>query len=131
MLLEAITYPARYLNQRGAQAVASRYQQILRTVIRAVKTKGNRAVVRRFSIYFFKCVQEHMAHHGDEYYEEAKTRPLGALVKPAIRKMRQAEAVETTDALASAHRVLALRSGRKRAIQKSAKAAAPMDLFRP
>lgn len=45
-LLQAISYPARYLNDRGAKALPSKYQAILRTVISTIKRKGNRAKIR-------------------------------------------------------------------------------------
>jgi hypothetical protein len=42
-------------------------------VIRTIKAKGIWAKIDRFSVYFLHRVQEHMRHHGDEYYQEAKS----------------------------------------------------------
>jgi hypothetical protein len=116
LLLQAIAFPARYLNDRGASALPSKYRAILHEVITTIKKKGNRGQIRRFSVYFLHCVQEHMKHHGDDYYDDAKAaRPVASLVNTAIRKLRATEAFRTTDALSQAHRTLATRAGRKKA----------------
>lgn len=116
LLLQAIAAPARYLNERGANASASKYRAIIRTVIRVIKEKGNRAKIHRFSVYFLHCVQAHMQHQGDEYYQSAKaSRPIASLLDPAIRKLQQTEASRTTEVLAETHRTLAGRGRRKNA----------------
>ncbi len=130
LLRQAIYFPARYLNDRGARALPSKYRQILRIVIQTIKAKGNRAKIHRFSVYFLHCVQEHMKHHGDEYYQAAKSaRPVASLLDPALRRLQSQEARDATEVLAQAHRFLALRSGRKRAIQKAEKGIQELDLF--
>ena len=47
-------------------APASVCRGILRTLIGTVKRQGNKAEVRRFSLYFVSAVQEHMKHHGED-----------------------------------------------------------------
>jgi hypothetical protein len=81
LLIQAITGPAKYMNERGVKAPASLYRRILQTVIDTIRQKGNRSKIQRFSVYFLHCVQEHMKHHGDEYYYQAKAaRPIGSLL---------------------------------------------------
>ena len=70
MLEQAITYPAKWLNDRGARLSNPQYRAILMTVITAIRQHGKRPA--RFSAYFLHCVQAHMQHHGEEYYEAAK-----------------------------------------------------------
>ena len=116
LLLKAIAAPAVYLNDRGAKAPGSRYQSILRLVIRTIKAKGDIGAIHSFGRYFLHAVQEHMRHQGDRYYEEAKApRPLSTLVPGAVRKLTPDQAATVTDALAQAHRALSVKSGRKKA----------------
>jgi hypothetical protein len=88
MLIQAITWPAEWMNRRGAKLPASGYKRILGTVIQTIKRHGEQVKFRRFSLYFFKAVQEHMNHHGDEYYEAAKCRSIGAMLPAATRDVR-------------------------------------------
>jgi hypothetical protein len=128
LLKKAIFYPASWMHRRGAKAGPEKYLQILRLIIRTIKRNGNlvrRSEIRSFGLYFYKCVQEHMNHHGDGYYEQAKCRPVADMLDPAIRKLRDQDASRTTEALAEAHRTLAIRSGRK----KAKSSATALDLF--
>jgi hypothetical protein len=114
-LRQAIFYPANYLHERGVKALPSKYRAIVQTVVRAIKAKGNREKIHCFGVYFLHCVQEHMKHHGDEYYAEAKSpRAVASLLDPALRRLQNSEALNATAALAEAHRALRSKSGRKR-----------------
>lgn len=116
LLIQAIAFPARYLNDRGAKAPASKYRSILRLVIRTIKAMGRIGAIHSFGHYFLHAVQLHMQHHGDDYYQEAKApRSIASLLDPAARKLAAAEAATVTDALAQAHRALATKAGRKKA----------------
>jgi hypothetical protein len=116
LLISAIAYPATYLNERGVKAGASKYRSILRTVIGTIKSKGNRGSIHSFGRYFLYCVQQHMRHHGDAYYHEAKEpRTVEVYIDPILRKLRRTEATETTDALVQARRAISVRSGRRKA----------------
>jgi len=48
MLIQAITYPAHWMNDRGAKLPASGYRRILGTVIDTIMRRGNRAKIQRF-----------------------------------------------------------------------------------
>lgn len=137
MLMRTITYPARWITERGTGATATigLVRRVLVTVIDTIKSKGNTAGIERFSVYFLHCVQRHMMIHGEDYYIAAKApKTSAAVVDGVMRRIagagdssgRQARdsAVEN---LAEVHRVL---SGRAR-IQKGRKTAFEMDLFRP
>jgi uncharacterized protein YjaG (DUF416 family) len=116
MLLQAIAFPAAHLKERyGVSAMDSLYRRILKTVIETIVEKGNRAKIERFSAYFLHCVQTHMQHHGEEYYEAAKAARSAADILPAA--MRGAHIVRadvTTQSLAELHRMLKSRGGRKK-----------------
>jgi hypothetical protein len=71
MLIRAVTFPAHWMNKRGVQAPAPVYRRILGVVIQTIKSHGNQVKFRSFSLYLFKAVQQHMNHHGEQYYYEA------------------------------------------------------------
>jgi hypothetical protein len=131
MIEQAICYPARWLKEKGATKVsAARYRSIIQTVITAIKKHANRQKIERFSVYFLHCVQEHIVHHGETYYNEAKApRTSADLVARAMSKLQpgrsQAHVDRTVEVLAETHRVLA-RRGR---IQKPKSASDQPDLF--
>lgn len=141
LLRQAITYPARYLNDRSARLPATRYRAILLLVIDTIKRKGNKGAIERFSPYFAACVQSHMQHHGDDYVTAAKDlaagRPVGPLAGRALDALRRrAEGFpatagddRTVEVLAEAHR--ALKSRTRGRIQPAKKAVEQPDLFAP
>ncbi len=125
VLIQAITWPARWMNKRGAKLPASGYRRIIGTVISSIKQRGNVARIRRFSIYFLHSVQEHMKHHGDEYYEAAKdVRRIGQIL-PRLTASLGFDALKarhpdrTTEDLAKLNRVLRSPGGRRRKLQFS------------
>lgn len=126
-LVEAITWPARWMNDHGVKAPASVYRQILGTVIQTIKRHGNRAKIERFSVYFLHSVQEHMKHHGDQYYYTAKAaQPIGAILPSVTRHVHAGRAVDSvTETLAQMNQVLRSPGGRRRRIQSGSE----RDLF--
>jgi hypothetical protein len=121
-LRQAISYPAAHLRERyGVSATDSLYRRIIKTVIDTIVLKGNRAKIQRFSVYFLHCVQEHMKHHGEEYYDAAKTaRSAADLLPAALRASHIVKADRATEILAGLHRTLKSRAGRKRATAPAA-----------
>jgi hypothetical protein len=130
-LIEAITWPARWMNDHGARLPASDYRRILGIVIDTIKRKGNRAKIQRFSIYFLHAVQEHIKHHGDQYYYEAKAaRPIGAILPAVTRHVRPGAAPDrTTETLSQMNRILRSPGGRRRRIRSGKNSASEGDLF--
>jgi hypothetical protein len=115
MLIQAITWPARWMNDRGVKALPSVYRGILSTVIETIKLHGNRAEVRRFSLYFFKSVQEHMNHHGEEYYYQAKVRPVSGILSDVTRNLGRVQSPDpTTSVLSQINQVIRSKGGRRR-----------------
>src|SRR2546423_4169742 len=57
ILIQAITWPARWMNERGASLPASGYRRSFGTVVEAIKRKSNRAKIRRSSVYFLHSVR--------------------------------------------------------------------------
>lgn len=111
---------------RDPEDGAKRYRQILPTVIGTIKRHGNRGKIERFSAYFLWCVQEHLKHHGEEYYNAAKeVRSLAAMLPRTLQGIHSGTAPDTfLDVLAAANQMVKSKGGRK----KTARAAEP-DLF--
>ncbi len=128
LLLQAITWPARWLNERGARMPGTRYRAILMTVIGTIKRHGKRAKIERFSAYFLHSVQEHMKHHGDEYYYAAKEVPrISAVMPRVIQKLQpiREPSGDLVSRLEEVHRTLRGKGGRR----PEKNAAAQPDLF--
>ena len=114
-VLKAITTPADYLYERGAALPASRYRDIIRGVIETIERHGDLRKIRRMAFYFLDCVQKHMRHQGDRYYEEGKHRTISPVVKAEVKRMRvREEAVEVTAVLAGVRADLAKGNGGRR-----------------
>lgn len=116
LIQSAITFPAKHLLERyGVKAPDSVYAKALKTVIETIVAKGNRSRIERFSVYFLHCVQEHLKHHGEEYYEAAKVSHRTAEQLPEIlRAVRRGEMERTADVLIELNRALKSRAGRKK-----------------
>jgi hypothetical protein len=117
MLIQSITWPARWMNDRGVKARPEIYRGILRTVIKTIRERGNVSRIRRFSVYFLHSVQEHMKHHGDQYYYTAKAaRPIADVLPAAIRASNRPgrDPDPTTSTLSELNRVLRSTGGRRR-----------------
>lgn len=128
LLRSAITYPARWLKDRGGQNVTiGLMRKILGAVIGTIKKHGDRANIGRFSVYFLHCVQGHMSHHGDEYLQEAKRMPaIARFVPAAVRDLKaKLGAADPGAVLAETNRAL----GRGRRQNRAKKTASDVDLF--
>jgi len=116
LLLSAIAFPAAHLKERyGVSTPDSLSRTILGTVIETIKAHGNRAKIERFSVYFLHCVQKHLQHHGEEYYEQAKAARRVAESLPALlSRVRIGEIERSTDVLVALHNTLKSKGGRKK-----------------
>ena len=135
ILMMAITYPAQYLNQRGVGLPSARYQEILTTIIRTINAHGNLAKINSPGRYLLHAVQEHMRHHGEDYYEAGKkTRNDIADVLLGLKKAKAGaiQSDSTVSTLAEAHRVLsAARGGRKKSASTATATPLQPDFFAP
>jgi len=89
MLLQAITWPARWLDERVVRLTATRYKELLNTIISTIVRHGDVSKVRSFGRYLLHSIQEHMRHHGDEYYDVGKA--SRSLVTDVMLRVRQAK----------------------------------------
>jgi len=108
LVKKALLYPAAWLKRREVEIPAERYQAILEGILDTIKAKGNLDQVHYISRYLFHCVQQHIAHHGDTYYEEGKAiRNRVSLVMTSVERAH-AGADGTVPVLDQAYNVLQL-----------------------
>ena len=136
LLMQAICWPARYLNDRAVSFNAPRYTAILTEIIRTINAHGNIAAIRSPSRYLLHAVQEHMRHHGETYYEAAKaTRNALEDILHGLQPRVKGAAIQNVDstvpALAEAHRILIATKPGKRGPRKPAAPVMQDDLFTP
>lgn len=114
-LLQVLTWPAVWLNQRGVGLPADKYEARLRTVLAGVSEHGELDKIRFFPAYLGDCVRKHFIHHGEEIYEAGKH--VRNSLDLAFLKGREttAKAPDVVPALLAARAVLATarRGGKK------------------
>jgi hypothetical protein len=114
ILRQAITWPARWLNDRGAKLPGRRYREILLGLIDDIEKHRKLTQIRRLSAYLLHCVQEHMSHQGEAYYIEAKSsKAVATAAASALRRLKVTETDHTTAILAAAHAVVARKQKRR------------------
>lgn len=134
LLLQAITFPAHWLEMRGVRIGAKRYEQILSGIIRVINEHGNLAAIRSPGRYLLHAVQEHMKHHGEDYYNQAKStrNAIEDVMHGLITASAAIQSVDNTvPALAEAHRVLAAAKPGRKTKCKGAATDLQTDFFGP
>lgn len=132
MLTTAITTPARWLDDRGVRLPERRIEEILVGILRGIMHHGQTGRIGFFAGYFLKSVQEHMTHHGEDYYEEGKK--LRLIVDTAVDNLTKKQASRlgdaqdrTTSELAALNRLHSSLRHRKK--KTTAKTASQPELF--
>ncbi len=103
-LIYAITWPAKWMKERGLRMTAKRYERFILDRIAEVKEHSD-PVTRSiyFPRYLLKCLQEHLAHQGDALYDELKhARNAVDLALQHTSKIQETD-THTIDILAHAH----------------------------
>jgi hypothetical protein len=120
VLLLAVTWPAKWLKERGVTWSEQRYLQTLYDLLQQIKRHGATGEIQYFPGYLLKVIQDHFAHNGEDYCDEGKRaryaweKALGtALGATRAAQIRADE--QTLDTLAQAHRVLAIQRRRPKA----------------
>lgn len=73
LLSWVVLYPASWLNRRGVTIPGPAYKTLLEKVLMDVLRYGQQSKVTYLPAYLRHVVQEHLAHHGEALYEEAKS----------------------------------------------------------
>jgi len=105
-LLEALTWPAAQLRERGVPIRREQYQAMLDGLLSGIETHGEAArTAGYFPGYLKRCVTSHWRHHWEDYYEAGKRlrNTLDRLVARAARHGPDREEDHTAEILAAAH----------------------------
>ncbi|HEX5177111.1 MAG TPA: hypothetical protein VFV83_08785 [Chthoniobacteraceae bacterium] len=102
-LIRALTFPANWLHTRGVRMPAAWHAEILKRILDEVQKHRTRET-HFFPGYLLRCIQAHMDHNGERYYDAAKEHRT--VVGQVVSEMRKQAAPDTaTDVLAEAHRI--------------------------
>jgi hypothetical protein len=70
---EFCLYLASWLDKRGVTLKPDRYKALLLGLLNEIKTHGNTAAVKYWPGYLKHVLQQHLKHHGEDIYHEAKS----------------------------------------------------------
>jgi hypothetical protein len=79
---EFVLYLAAWLDKRGVTLPPLRYKQILLERLNEIKQHGATDRIKYFPGYLKHVLQQHLKHHGEEYYQEGKN--VRALAENAL-----------------------------------------------
>lgn len=96
VLIDGITTPARWLDERNVRLPERRLCQILDEVIKGIQNFGATGQIKFFCRYFLHAVQLHMKHQGDRYYEEGKS--LRFITDTALENLSKKQRAKLDDA---------------------------------
>ena len=71
-LMEVITWPAVWLNERGVGMPVADYEAKLTEIIRDIGRHADVARIKFFPVYLGDCIRKHFIHQGDAIYSARK-----------------------------------------------------------
>jgi hypothetical protein len=106
-LLQALTWPAVWLNQRGVGLPVRDYEAKLREIIRTIEAHGKTREIKLVPAYLGDCIRKHFIHHGDELYLARKHVRDALDLSMLTGAAKPAQDADAVPALVKAHAVLA------------------------
>lgn len=116
MLLYALTWPAKWLNERALPITSKRYQNLILQRLDAIAQHGQPAsYLPCFPRYLLKALQDWFTWHGEDLYDELKhiRNSLPNLIH-LIHQLPTRNSPDIVTPLAQAHAILAIRYHRKK-----------------
>lgn len=130
-LKRAVTWPAKWMNEKALFVTAERYQEIILEQLQEIKRNGNTGSINYWPRYLLTCLQKHFIHQGERYYEEGKA--ARNLVSRLTSKLPTAPAAapadEFTRTMAAAHALLKSPGRRPAKKEKDGNAPTQQSLF--
>ncbi len=123
MLLYAVTWPARWLDQRGLSTSPPAYRSIITQRLDEIRKHGDpQRYGSFFPNYLLKTLQQWFLHNGDDLYDQLKQiRNALFSAEAIIARLRTPHACDTCqqerehiETLARAHRILRAQRASKR-----------------
>lgn len=105
LLAWVVLWPAKWFDQRGVTVTSDRYAEIFFQVFFDAQIHGTEKVTY-LPAWLAKVIQSHFAHHGDEYYEAAKTVRAAVETALMVAGRSQGPSPDPVRALAQAARLL-------------------------
>jgi hypothetical protein len=93
MLISAITWLATWFKKRGVAPSAQRYRAIIARVVQDIDRHMKVDQPKCMALYFHHCLQKHMQHQGENYYDEAKA--LRNVIQAVTRTVTARQATAT------------------------------------
>jgi hypothetical protein len=81
LLAWVVLWPASWFNSRGVSFPPDKYREIFEGVFMDGLRFGNTGNITYLPAWLAKVIQSHFEHHGEEYYERAKSLRENALLK--------------------------------------------------
>ncbi len=94
-----VTWPARWLNNKGVTLPPDRYKSIMIDIFMDIKRHGQTGTIKYWPAYLMKCVQDHFKVHGEEYYNEGKS--IRSKIEASMLLINRAAAAPTADPIAA------------------------------
>ena len=115
MLLYALTWPAKWLDQRALPIASEDYHKIITQRLDDIAKHGNpQRFQKHFPTYLLKSIQDWFRHHGDELYENLKHVRNSLLgIKTLLDNCQNDMPEDIVTPMARAHAILARRYHRK------------------
>ena len=121
LLKWVVFMPAGWLNKRGVTLPAERYKAIFSHIVFEAVRHGNTSKVKYRPAWLKYVFQSHFKHHGEDYYNEAKSaRALAEHVLLTAGKCQRVAAPDPIQELAAAAALLARTKPTKRPREKHA-----------
>lgn len=117
MLIRAITWLATWFNQRGVAPSSQRYSSIVALIVTDIDRHMRIDRPKCMALYFHHCLQKHMRHQGEIYYEQAKAtrNVIQAVTSTLTARQRQIHADQApVETLADIYRQLRSKPRRPR-----------------
>jgi hypothetical protein len=94
MLISAITWLATWFRKRGVAPSVQRYRAIIARVVQDIDRHMRIDQPKCMALYFHACLQKHMQHQGETYYDEAKAlrNVLQAVTSKLTERQRSVQA---------------------------------------
>jgi len=122
ILRNVVLYFAHWLNERGVTLPTTDYKRIVLDVLQTIKRHGNTSQIKYLPAYLAHCLQTHLRHHGEEYYEAAKRlRHITHHVIDGIAKLAENRGPDPISVMADLRSSIKVKGGRKKGTKSAAK----------
>jgi hypothetical protein len=114
LLAWVVLWPAKWFDERGVTVPTAKYKEIFMGVFMDGLRYGATDKIKYFPAWLAEVIQSHFAHHGEEYYEQAKA--TRTATENALLMAQKLPAMEVTDPIRQLAQAARLLKPKKQAI---------------